>query len=84
VAIHRLILINALAPGAVHSEKPPFRLVQTCVPILPRNAFFSDNRHFPICLFIPCELPALPCRRESPSHPPSFQALRRFGDNASK
>jgi hypothetical protein len=37
---------------------------------LPRSSFPSDYRHFPLYRFIPRESPALPCRRESPSHPP--------------
>jgi hypothetical protein len=51
-------------------DKPPFRTINNCVPVFLRNSFYSDTRHFPLCLFTPRESPALPCRRESPSHPP--------------
>ena len=71
VAIRRLLLINALSPAGVHlDEKSPFRPLKNCVPIFLRSPFYSDTRHFPLCPFIPREPPALPCRCESPSHPP--------------
>ena len=51
-------------------EKSPFHPVRNCVPVFLRGSFHIDNRHLPLCPFIPRETSALPCRRESPSHPP--------------
>jgi len=60
--------INALSssPG----RKSPFHPVKNCVPIFLRKSFSSANRHFPLCPLTPRESSALPCQRESPSHPP--------------
>jgi len=58
VAIHRLLLINALNAVSVHfDEKSPSPPVKTCVPIFPRDSFYSDIRHFPLCLFVQANPP---------------------------
>jgi hypothetical protein len=44
--------------------------VKNCVPTSTRSSFSSATRHFPLCLFTSRVSSALPCRRESPSHPP--------------
>ena len=68
--------VSRLTPGkrplatSTITWNSPFRLVKNCVPIFLRGSFYSDSHHFPLRPLTPRESPALPWRRESPSHPP--------------